>query len=117
MMGRWISFGLLTRASIHLARFSGVFGQVLMSSSLATASPVRVMSQGSRLRRSRTSVSSFAVGGSSRYRRTVYSAPASSSIDNADRHFEHAGLTQISTLTLLFKPAERGRPDRSQRQH
>ncbi|ALM42089.1 hypothetical protein SFR_5474 [Streptomyces sp. FR-008] len=39
---------------------------------------------------------SASVGTSSRYLRTVYEAPSASSRDRALRHFEQAGLIQIS---------------------
>src|SRR3954452_19900022 len=54
------------------------------------------MCHGSRPSRASTSSSSVRVGGSSRYRRTVYATPASSNAAVAARHFEQAGLTQIS---------------------
>ena len=83
-------------ASIHRSRSAGSRPHSFRPSSLATASPVRVMSHGSSPSRPSTSRISAAEGTSSRYFRTVYSAPSASSRVRALRHLEQAGLIQIS---------------------
>lgn len=100
-MGRWISSGSCTIASIHRPAVASSRGQSAMPLAVAAGSPVRHTSQGGRPRRRSTSVSSAAVGGWSRYDRNRYGTPASSRASRAPAHFEHDEFVHIS-MPVIF---------------